>query len=85
MRAQDVTDTLELALPASACDQLNVVHRPRLLGDNGFSRRPTSTSDAVKPSCCKEKGSNEVRSNDGTCNSIRPLHKITNQMSRSLS
>lgn len=34
MRAQDVTDTLELALQASGCDQANVVHRPRLLSDN---------------------------------------------------
>jgi len=37
MRAQDVTDTLELALQASGCDQANVVHRPRLLSDNGSS------------------------------------------------
>lgn len=31
----DVTDTLELALQASGCDQLAVRHRPRLLSDNG--------------------------------------------------
>jgi transposase InsO family protein len=37
MRAQDVTDTLELALQASGCDKANVVHRPRLLSDNGSS------------------------------------------------
>ncbi len=37
MRAEDVTDTLELALQASGCDQANVVHRPRLLSDNGSS------------------------------------------------
>jgi transposase InsO family protein len=34
MRAQDVTDTLELALEASGCDQATVVHKPRLLSDN---------------------------------------------------
>jgi len=37
MKASDVTDTLELALQASGCDQVNVVHRPRLLSDNGAS------------------------------------------------
>ncbi len=37
MKASDVTDTLELALQASGCDQANVVHRPRLLSNNGSS------------------------------------------------
>ena len=37
MKAQDVTDTLELALTASGCDQANVRHKPRLLSDNGSS------------------------------------------------
>ncbi len=37
MRAQDVTDTLTLALEASGCDQVAVNHRPRLLSDNGSS------------------------------------------------
>ena len=37
MKAQDVTDTLELALTASGCDQANVQHKPRLLSDNGSS------------------------------------------------
>ena len=37
MRSSDVTDTLELALQASGCDQVNVVHKPRLLSDNGAS------------------------------------------------
>ena len=37
MRAEDVTDTLELALQASGCDHANVVHKPRLLSDNGSS------------------------------------------------
>ena len=35
MRANDVTDTLELALEASDCDQAVVRHKPRLLSDNG--------------------------------------------------
>jgi len=37
MRAGDVTDTLELALAASGCGSARVVHRPRLLSDNGAS------------------------------------------------
>jgi putative transposase len=37
MKAEDVTATLELALKASELDQVNVVHRPRLLSDNGSS------------------------------------------------
>ena len=37
MMASDVTETLNLALQAAGLDQANVVHRPRLLSDNGSS------------------------------------------------
>ena len=37
MTSQDVTETLELALQGSGCDQADVVHKPRLLSDNGSS------------------------------------------------
>ena len=37
MKADDVTDTLKLALEASGCDSANVIHKPRLLSDNGSS------------------------------------------------
>jgi len=37
MRAEDVTDTLNLALEASGCDRADVIHKPRLLSDNGSS------------------------------------------------
>jgi transposase InsO family protein len=37
MQASDVTETLDLALSASGLDQVTVVHRPRLLTDNGSS------------------------------------------------
>jgi transposase InsO family protein len=37
MKAQEVTDTLDLALEKSGLDQVNVGHRPRLLSDNGAS------------------------------------------------
>ena len=35
MRAEDVTDTIELALAESGCNQAVVRHMPRLLSDNG--------------------------------------------------
>ena len=37
MKAGDVTETLDLALQASGLAQVQVVHRPRLLSDNGPS------------------------------------------------
>ena len=37
MKAEDVTATLDLALQASGLNQARVVHRPRLLSDNGSS------------------------------------------------
>ena len=37
MKTSDVTDTLNMALEASGCDQAHVVHKPRLLSDNGSS------------------------------------------------
>jgi len=35
MRASDVTETIELALAASGCDQAVIQHKPRLLSYNG--------------------------------------------------
>jgi putative transposase len=37
MSAKDVTETLEAALAESGLDQVNVVHKPHLLSDNGPS------------------------------------------------
>jgi transposase InsO family protein len=37
MKAEDVTATLQLALDASGLDKARVLHRPRLLSDNGSS------------------------------------------------
>ena len=37
MKAEDVTDTLALALAASGLDTARLTHRPRLLSDNGSS------------------------------------------------
>jgi hypothetical protein len=37
MKAEDVTATLDLALKVSGLDRAKVIHRPRLLSDNGSS------------------------------------------------
>jgi transposase InsO family protein len=47
MRAEDVTDTLDLALQASGCDQVHVVHKPRLLSDNGCLTTDSSCESAI--------------------------------------
>ncbi|KID09706.1 integrase [Leisingera sp. ANG1] len=36
MKSGDVTDTLDLALQASGCDQAKVLHKPRLLSDRAI-------------------------------------------------
>jgi transposase-like protein len=48
MRTEDVTDTLDLALQASGCDQVHVVHKPRLLSDNGSSYVSGELADWLK-------------------------------------
>ena len=48
MKAEDVTDTLELALKASGCDRAKVVHKPRLLSDNGSSYISGDLADWLK-------------------------------------
>jgi transposase InsO family protein len=48
MRADDVTETLQLALQASGCDSARVVHRPRLLSDNGSSYISGDLADWLK-------------------------------------
>ena len=48
MKTSDVTDTLNMALTASGCDQAHVVHKPRLLSDNGSSYISEGLSDYIK-------------------------------------
>ena len=48
MRAEDVTDTLNLALQASGCDQAHIQHKPRLLSDNGPSYIAGELADYIK-------------------------------------
>ena len=57
MKAGDVTDTLELALEASGCDDVTVVHKPRLLSDNGSSYVAGDLADFLE-----DKGMDHVRS-----------------------
>lgn len=48
MRAEDVTDTLDMALEASGCVSASVKHRPRLLSDNGPSYIAEELADYIK-------------------------------------
>ena len=48
MRAEDVTDTLDMALAASGCDQAQVRHKPRLLSDNGPSYIAGELADYIE-------------------------------------
>ena len=56
MKAEDVTETLDLALQASGCDQATVVHKPRLLSDNGSSYVASELADYLE-----DKGIDHVR------------------------
>jgi transposase InsO family protein len=56
MKATDVTDTLDLALQASGCDNATVVHKPRLLSDNGSSYVAADLADYLA-----SKGMDHVR------------------------
>lgn len=40
MKAQDVMDTIDDALAASGCDKPTLLHKPRLLSDNGSDLSP---------------------------------------------
>ena len=64
MKASNVTDTLTLALEASGLDSMNVVHRPRLLSDNGSSYIAGDLADWLE-----KKGMDHVRG--------APLHPQT--------
>ena len=48
MKAEDVTNTLDMALAASGCLSANVRHRPRLLSDNGPSYIADELADYIK-------------------------------------
>ena len=47
MKVDDVTDTLKLALEASGCNRANVVHKPRLLSDNGSPGSAPEAADRL--------------------------------------
>ena len=64
MKADDVTATLELALASSGLDQATVVHRPRLLSDNGSSYIAGDLADWLE-----DKGMQHIRG--------APLHPQT--------
>jgi len=64
MSATEVSDTLNNALQASGLDQIKLLHRPRLLSDNGPSYVSTELGDWLK-----DKGICHVRG--------RPYHPMT--------
>ena len=45
MKAEDVTETLDMALAASGCNQARIVHKPRLLSDNGSRHVSTDLAE----------------------------------------
>lgn len=51
MKTEDVTDTLELALTASGCNQAHVRHKPRLLSDNGSSYVSEELAEWLNKQC----------------------------------
>jgi putative transposase len=48
MKAADVTDTLDMALAASGCGSATVLHKPRLLSDNGPSYIAGELADYIE-------------------------------------
>lgn len=64
MQADDVTKTLDMALEASGCNHANVVHKPRLLSDNGSSYIAADLAEYLE-----DKGMSHVRG--------RPYHPQT--------
>ena len=56
MKAQDVTDTLDLALAASGCGRATVAAKPRLLSDNGSSYIAVDLADYLE-----DKGMDYIR------------------------
>ena len=56
MKAADVTETPDLALQASGCDHATVMHKPRLLSDNGSSYVATDLAEYLE-----DKGIDHVR------------------------
>jgi transposase InsO family protein len=87
MKTSDVTDTLNLALQASGCDQAHVAHKPQLLSDNGSSYVPGELAEGLedkKMGHVNEKGSNGKQWNPGACNTANTPLNIINQMSQIL-
>ena len=64
MAATDVSDTFKLALQASGLDQVKVLHRPRLLSDNGPSYVSSELGQWLE-----DNGISHIRS--------RPYHPMT--------
>ena len=95
MTAQDVTATLDLALEASGLDRMTVVHRPRLLSDNGSSYVPPISPNGWTGRTWSMSAERLIirrprarlsdgirRSRTASCWSITPCREISNGRSR---
>lgn len=58
MKADDVTDTLDLAPKVSGCDQATVLHKPRLLRANGFGYISDNLADWLEDQQMDRSGGN---------------------------
>ena len=82
MKTSDVTDTLELALQASGCDQVAVRHKPRLLPDNGASYVSVELADWLNDQGMDLACSAPLE--NGSCNTAIKPPKINERMNQSL-
>src|ERR1700755_1402579 len=62
MAATDVSDTLQAALQASGLDKAKVLHRPRLLSDNGPSYVASELGQWLE-----DKGISHIRGSGAAC------------------
>jgi len=53
MNAQDVEDTLKIALEKAGIDRVKVYHKPRLLSDNGPAYHSADLAKFLKERCIK--------------------------------
>ena len=78
MKADNVTDTLRLALAASGCDSARVLHKPRLLSDNGSRLRVGRTRRLARRqrhrSCARRPPSPDARQDRALASNLEKPH-----------
>jgi transposase InsO family protein len=71
MRASDVIKTLDRTLAASGPDQVKVVHRPRLLSDNGTLLRRRRSGRVARPAHCDQDSGNHPKAVKPKCRIVK--------------